>query len=80
MFKNEPLPALKSHNGSCCSRMRPQTRSTRCLLGLSLVQYLVLNVSWRTLLGILYFVIFVKHADRQGLSLRIPFLCSALKI
>ena len=27
-----------------------------------------------------YFVIFVKHVDCQNLSLRIPFLCSALKI
>ena len=27
-----------------------------------------------------YFGIFVKHVDRQDLSLRIPFLCSALKI
>ena len=27
-----------------------------------------------------YFGIFVKHVDCQDLSLRIPFLCSALKI
>lgn len=61
--------------------MRTQTRSTpRCLLGLSLVQYLVLNVSWITLLGISLFLSGLLIVDCQDLSLRIPFLCSALKI
>lgn len=62
-----------------CSRMRTQTRKTRCLLGLSLVQYLVLNLSWITVLGISVFLS-NKWYFCQNLSLRIPFLCSALKI